>query len=195
MNTVNIDYKDLQKKLDSILLDSKRQKAIMDSLYEGGKVLKENTKQSLIAKLGSGATSGEHYKKPMTAGIKVTKDDVVMRVVVSILKDFRLKWFENGTDERYRTYDRNERDSASGKYKKRTQSYEKKKYNVRGSGGKFKKSESYTSVKDNRQGGYTGKINKLGFFSAARSDEDSIVTTIIDTLKAKIEDILNNKLG
>lgn len=100
-NICKIDTTQLDKIFEN-LSEENRNKAMINSLKEGANVLKENTQQNLIKKLGSGATSTVKYKKPMTEGIGITAEKDYLEVVVSILRDFRLKWFEMGTKERYR---------------------------------------------------------------------------------------------
>ena len=80
-------------------------KVLLDALKQSGKELVEQTKQTMIKKLGSTATSTRNYNKrpknsAMVEGVKSTVDKDYLTVVVSILKDFRAKWFERGTKQR-----------------------------------------------------------------------------------------------
>lgn len=100
-NICKIDTTQLDKIFEN-LSEENRKKAMVNALKEGANVLKENTQQNLIKKMGSGATSTIKYKKPMTDGIGITTEKDYLEVIVSILRDFRLKWFEMGTTERYR---------------------------------------------------------------------------------------------
>lgn len=96
----NIDTSALEGILDNLNEDNRRL-AMLSALRAGGKVLQENTKESLIKKLGSGATStSERNKYPMSKGVRLIVDKDYNEVVVSIMKDYRLKWFEMGTDGR-----------------------------------------------------------------------------------------------
>lgn len=102
MNKVcNIDTSQLDKILNN-LSEENRQRAMMKALNEGAKVLKTNTQQNLIKKMGSAATSTTSHKKRMIDGIGITPQKTEQSVIISIMREFRLKFFEMGTKERYR---------------------------------------------------------------------------------------------
>ena len=160
MNKVcNIDTTQLDKILAN-LSEENRKKAMVNALKEGGNVLKENTQQNLIKKLGSGATSMIKWKKkPMTEGVGVITEKDYVEVIVTILRDFRLKWFEMGTTERYRK--------------------------IRGIDSKGKK-----YVKRGEKGGYTGYIKGLHFFKEARENTSPIEEAIIRAMEAEINKLM-----
>nr|DAT69137.1 MAG TPA: hypothetical protein [Caudoviricetes sp.] len=59
------------------------------------------TKRSLRANLGAGATSPNRWNgKTMESGVRLKADKDYCEVSVSILGDFRLKFFEKGTAQR-----------------------------------------------------------------------------------------------
>lgn len=96
-----LDTKSLSDILDNLNEDNRRL-AMLSALRAGGKVLQQNTKESLKKKLGSGATStSDRNKFPMEKGVRLIVDKDYNEVIVSIMKDYRLKWFETGTDGRY----------------------------------------------------------------------------------------------
>ncbi|MBD5113134.1 MAG: hypothetical protein HDT42_11490 [Ruminococcaceae bacterium] len=100
-HTVTLDTKSLSDILDNLNEDNRRL-AMLSALRAGGKVLQANTKESLKKKLGSGATStSDRNKFPMEKGVRLIVDKDYNEVVVSIMKDYRLKWFEMGSDQRY----------------------------------------------------------------------------------------------
>lgn len=72
---------------------------IMSALKEAGQILVENTKQSLRRSLSSGASQRPNRwnGKTMEEGIRLTVDKAYNQTIVSILGDFRLWIFENGT--------------------------------------------------------------------------------------------------
>lgn len=76
----------------------------MEGLKAGGKELVKLTKQELTKKV-KGATIGgnKRWKKPMVEGVKQINDKDYCTVVVSIMRDARLRWEETGTDDRYTT--------------------------------------------------------------------------------------------
>ena len=87
------------------LSEENRKSAIFKSILEGAKELQEQTKINLRKSLGSGASSGTKYGRPMEQGVKVgRKDKDYLEVSVHIMGDHRLKWFEKGTDQRHRVY-------------------------------------------------------------------------------------------
>lgn len=97
----NIDTSALEGILDNLNEDNRRL-AMLSALRAGGKVLQQNTQESLNKKLGSGATStSERNKYPMNKGVRLIVDKDYNEVVVSIMKDYRLRFFESGTDQRY----------------------------------------------------------------------------------------------
>lgn len=107
-NIVTIDSKGLDD-LFAAVDEEHIKPVIMKSLQDFGNVVKEDTQNRLIAKMGDAANrttyrkssdGGGKLNKPMTKGVKVTRDDGYEKVVVSILKDYRLKWFELGTKMR-----------------------------------------------------------------------------------------------
>lgn len=102
-NICKIDTTQLDKIFEN-LSEENRTKAMKVALMEGAKILQENAQQNLMRKMGSGATSTIKYKKPMTDGITINDKDFkyYKTIAISILRDFRLKWFELGTSERYR---------------------------------------------------------------------------------------------
>lgn len=147
----------------SSLSSAMRGKAMLDALTEGAKVLKEETRKNLVAKLGPSATRrGLRWRKyqqnhsPMVEGINVIRDSGYGVAVVSIMRDFRLKWFEKGTDQRW----------AGG----------------RKTDGKY---AGQTNASN-----YRGAIKAEHFFLDARNREESIERAIFESLDKTINRIL-----
>ena len=99
-NVCEIDTKGIEAILEN-LNESNRNEALFKSIVEGGKQLVKETKKELRKKLPNGATSGKRYGTPMESGIKLRKDKDYGEVKVHIMGDYRLKFFEMGTEERY----------------------------------------------------------------------------------------------
>lgn len=78
-------------------------KEMMRAIYAGGKVLKEEARQNVLAKVrGSDSTMWRgRPHKAMYEGIRIKTDKDYREVKVHILGDFRLRWFEKGVSERY----------------------------------------------------------------------------------------------
>ena len=92
-------------KIFECLSEENRKKILMEALKISGEELVEQTKETMIKKLGSTATSTRNYNKrpknkAMVEGVTTKTDKDYLTVIVSILKDFRAKWFEKGTKER-----------------------------------------------------------------------------------------------
>lgn len=88
-----IDTSHVDEILDRLNEDSRR-KAIYNSLIKGSKVLVEETQNSLRNALPKANSK-------MIEGVKTSKNKNYDEVKVHIMGDFRLKFFEMGTDERY----------------------------------------------------------------------------------------------
>ena len=80
------------------LNDDTRKKILLTALKAGADRLTANTKQQLRSRLGLGATTPNRWNgKTMESGIKSKADKDYCEVSVSIMGDFRLKFFEKGT--------------------------------------------------------------------------------------------------
>lgn len=105
MTNKTVDVSDLNRleaKLNELDNDVK-DKILYSSLVKGGKILLENTKRSLTAKMGSSATrpvrkkDGTGYYKPLIEGVRMGGDKPYTEVKVHILGHGYLRWFETGT--------------------------------------------------------------------------------------------------
>ena len=100
MNNVQVDDTSVQNLFNSLDADSAKQ-ILFTALKKGGQKLTSQTKRSLRAKLGAGSTSPNRWNgKTMESGIRLKADKDYCEVSVSILGDFRLKFFEKGTAQR-----------------------------------------------------------------------------------------------
>ena len=100
MNNVQVDDTSVQNLFDSLDADSAKQ-ILFTALKKGGQKLTSQTKRSLRAKLGAGSTTPNRWNgKTMESGIRLKADKDYCEVSVSILGDFRLKFFEKGTAQR-----------------------------------------------------------------------------------------------
>lgn len=90
----------------SALSEQAAGKGALDAVVAGARALAANTEQNLLARVrGSdrrGLSGRPRYAahRAMYEGIRVKRDKDFSLAVVSIMGDFRLKWFEKGTDER-----------------------------------------------------------------------------------------------
>lgn len=100
MSNVNIDDTSVQNLFNALDADSTKQ-ILFTALKKGGQKLTSQTKRSLRAKLGAGATTPNRWNgKTMESGVRLKADKDYCEVSVSILGDFRLKFFEKGTAQR-----------------------------------------------------------------------------------------------
>lgn len=100
MNNVQVDDTSVQNLFSALDAESSKQ-ILFKALKEGGQKLTSQTKRSLRAKLGAGSTTPNRWNgKTMESGIRLKADKDYCEVSVSILGDFRLKFFEKGTAQR-----------------------------------------------------------------------------------------------
>lgn len=100
MSNVQVDDTSVQNLLNALDADSTKQ-ILFKALKKGGQQLAKQTKAQLKAKLGQGATTPNRWNgKTMVSGVKLKADQDYCEVSVSILGDFRLKFFELGTAQR-----------------------------------------------------------------------------------------------
>lgn len=116
MNNVTIDDSQVQNLFQALNPDV-RKTILFAALKAGGNKLADNTKERLKSKLGSGATSPNRWNgKTMESGIRVKSDKDYCEVDVNIMGDFRLKFFEKGTVQRYTRKTKSNRGSIEGLY-------------------------------------------------------------------------------
>ena len=101
MNNVQIDDKGVMNLFNSLdEVSSKR--ILLEALKKAGKELQEETKSNLKARLGNKATSPNRWNgKTLESGIRLKADKDYTEVAVNIMGDFRLKFFEKGTKDRF----------------------------------------------------------------------------------------------
>lgn len=87
-----IDSSEIDNILNN-LNEENRKKALFNSLVKGGQELVKETQSELLSVLPNG--------KSMLKGIRLKKDKNYDEVKVHIMGDYRLKFFEMGTEERY----------------------------------------------------------------------------------------------
>lgn len=163
---MEVDDSSIKEVLDKLTDDDFiKKQVLLNSLKKGGQVLREETIQKLRSKLGEGADrKSKRLEYPMTKGVRVITDKEYEEVIVSIMKDFRLKWFEKGTTERF----------TKGKITGRTMVGKRVKY-----------------TRDNNKV-YRGKIGGLGFFGEALNQSEGAIITAINTAFENEINKLNN---
>lgn len=156
MNNIT-DSSQVDKLLDN--LGSENRNIIFNALKEGAKVLKEQTLQQLATRVRSN-TPNRWNGKTMASGVRLKADKGISEVMVSIMGDFRLKFFENGTKERYTKPQKNN-------------------YLA-----------SHTLKKGSEKGRYTGAIKATNFFRQARENSEvAIDEAIKNSLDKQLKDL------
>lgn len=156
----DIDTTKIDNVLNNLNTDN-RNKCFMTAMSKAGEELVQETKSSLVSSLPN-ASRGKRYGSPMSSGVKLKKDKDYKEVMVHIMSDFRLKFFELGTNERYL----------------------KKPLPKKSTDSKFKSGK-------NNSGGtpYRGRIIGKHFFQKARNSVD-LSGTIINTLIQELNKLI-----
>ncbi len=99
---IQIDSDTVDFMLDLLDDDEKKKQILYRAVIAGGKVLQGTAKQYFKQRMGESATHLSKYiKKPFEDGIILKGDKAYLEARVSIMKDFRMKFFEKGTEDRY----------------------------------------------------------------------------------------------
>lgn len=152
MNNVTIDSKQVDTVLNKLSDDEVKRNIIFKAIYAGAKELQQITRSYFKNALGDAATHISKYiKAPFYEGITVKGEKAYIEARVSIMKDFRLKFFEKGTVDRYI------KQSGHSNYSR------KKKRNVKNTG----------------KANYRGRITGLNYFKNARENSQSYIETVI----------------
>lgn len=100
MSNVAVDDSGVKNLFQALDSDTRKQ-ILFAALKAGGSKLAENTKIQLRSKLGSGASTPNRWNgKTMESGIRLKADKDYCEVAVNVMGDFRLKFFEKGTNLR-----------------------------------------------------------------------------------------------
>lgn len=92
-DNVNIDSAQVDKLLDTLADDNIRRDIMFKAVKAGGEVLRQNTLQNL--------RSSNFNSLSMEKGVTVKGEKSYTEATVSIMGDYKLKWFEKGTKARY----------------------------------------------------------------------------------------------
>lgn len=96
-----IDKSSVMAALDR-LIESDFKKVWRNALKKSANILVKETKTKLVANMGSAATHKSlKYGKSLRQGVKSSVRKDATEAKVHIMGDFRLKFFEKGTKERY----------------------------------------------------------------------------------------------
>lgn len=146
-----------RQQVDELLtkLSTERRSQIMFSaLKKGGKALQNETKVQLRQSVANTHSPNRWNGKTLEDGIKVKANTVYQEVMVHILGDFRLKFFEKGTEDRYTKIHKD----------------------------KLSTSQYINQLKKGDRSRFRGKITARHFFRRARQNEEVIQDAIFKEL-------------
>lgn len=69
---------------------------VLNALAAGGRTLQQMTVEALLARLPRARATSKRNPKPMSRGVRVEVDRQLAEVKVTIMGDYRNKWFEKG---------------------------------------------------------------------------------------------------
>lgn len=104
MNNVEFDIEstEVDRFLDNLDDDKNRQNIVYKGLVSGAKLLQGVTQQYFKNAMGESANHQSKYiRLPFYEGVTLKGDKAYLEVRVAIMKDFRMKYFEKGTTDRY----------------------------------------------------------------------------------------------
>lgn len=102
MNNVIVNKQEVDELLNKLGDDTIRNNLIFKALYSGAKELQRTTQSYFKSAMGESANHVSKYiRKPFYEGVTVSGDKAYLTSIVSIMRDFRMKFFEKGTKERY----------------------------------------------------------------------------------------------
>ena len=157
---VNIDSSQVDVLLNTLDDNEFKRKILFDAVKAGAKVLQQNTKKLFRSSLGSAATHVSRFiGKPFEEGVSVKGDKAYLEASVSILNDFRMKFFEKGTRDR----------STKGR--------------------KITGYVDSRHLKREGKGHRTGSIRALNFFRTARQDTGSIDAAIAQSINNALRNL------
>jgi len=147
MSDVQIDSTQVDKLLDTLDDDDIKRDILFNAVKAGGEVLRQNTLSNLAQQPFNSSS--------MRKGVIVEGDKAYSEAKVSIMGDYRLKWFEKGTQARY---------TKGAKIV-----------------GVDESSRRY-ALKRSGKPRYTGRITPHYFFKSARENEGAITDAITQSI-------------
>lgn len=159
-------------------LEPKRRKqAFRRATSSSLNVIKKQTVKNLKSNLGASAVNHvDQYNNSLKKGVKVKVNKDCMGGTIHIMGNYKLKWFELGTKNRYN-------------FKKSSSSWSKHK--IKGGRYEYRKIKG-VSLKKKR---FTGHITAYHFFRDARQSTEKLVIQNLDKELAKSVEKINRKYG
>ena len=100
-HVAKIDSRQVDDVLKALSDDELKRKILFDAIKKGAKTLQQDTKKLFRQSMGESASHYSKYiRKPFEDGVTVKGDKAYIEASVSIMNDFRMKFFEKGTKQR-----------------------------------------------------------------------------------------------
>lgn len=163
-NIVAIDKQAVDELLAKLSDSEQKNKWLYEAVMSGAKTLQQAAQQSFKQTLGEAASHNSPYLKggkPFYEGVSVKGDKAYIEASVSIMNDYRMKFFEKGTKDR-----------------------QTKGHKVTGY-------IDAHHLKREGKGHYTGKITATNFFRSARDNSQTQVEkAMMDSLNKSIQNAI-----
>ena len=100
--SIDVEYKEIDDLLKELDDEDVRKKIILEGLKAGAKVLQQKTQELFKTRMGQAAYHQSRFlkDKPFYEGVKMIVDKAYTETVVSIMSDYRMRFFEKGTKDR-----------------------------------------------------------------------------------------------
>ena len=152
-HVAKIDSRQVDDVLKALSDDELKRKILFDAIKKGAKTLQQDTKKLFRQSMGESASHYSKYiRKPFEDGVTVKGDKAYIEASVSIMNDFRMKFFEKGTKQR----------TTKGR--------------------KIVGYINSHKLKREGKGHNTGSIKPLYFFKQARQNETAIKDAIMQSI-------------
>lgn len=143
---IEIDLEQVNRMLEILDDEEIKRDALFKAVKAGARVLQSTAKDYFKQRMGESANHYSKYlKAPFFEGVIIKGDKAYCEVRVSIMKDFRMKFYETGTEDRY-IKQRGHSDLQKGRH-----------------------------VENTGKSNYRGRIGAKWFFKDARTNSDSLI--------------------
>lgn len=111
-NIAQIDSSQTDKLLNSLDNENLRRSIIVAALKEAANVINDKTMENFMASISGASHYSKYIRKPFYQGVSTSVDKNLMESKVSIMPDFRMKFFEKQIQER--SYKKNNKIHRTG---------------------------------------------------------------------------------
>lgn len=101
MSNVQINSSEIDNILNQLSDDEIKNKILFDAVKEGARVLQQSAQDSFKRTMGEAAMHHSRFiNKPFYEGVKMITEKQYTEAVVSIMSDYRMRFYENQIKER-----------------------------------------------------------------------------------------------